>query len=50
MKRAELLQRLKRIQESPRFQERNISTISAMLSDEALLKHVETCEAAPKKH
>lgn len=49
MNRAVLLERLQRVQESPRFQNRDIRSISAILSNEALLKHVEVCEAAAQK-
>lgn len=44
MTRLELLQRLKQLQQMPKFQERDITTVSALLSKEALAKHVEICE------
>ena len=46
MTRLALLERLKELQRMPKFQERDISTISACLSKEALAKHVELCEMA----
>ncbi|MFI0845792.1 hypothetical protein [Mesorhizobium sp. IMUNJ 23232] len=46
MTRLALLQRLQELQQTPKFQNRDICTISAMLSKEALAKHVEVCEAA----
>jgi hypothetical protein len=46
MTRLALLERLKELQRMPKFQERDISTISACLSKEALAKHVELCEEA----
>lgn len=46
MTRLALLERLKELQRMPKFQERDISTISACLSKEALAKHVELCEQA----
>jgi hypothetical protein len=39
-----LLERLKEIQQMPRYQGRDISTISAVLSNQALARHVELCE------
>ncbi|MDX3926119.1 MAG: hypothetical protein QHC90_10015 [Shinella sp.] len=46
MNRAALLERLQELQQMPKFQNRDIRTISAVLSNEALAKHVEVCEAA----
>ncbi|WP_394887365.1 hypothetical protein ACG873_21265 [Mesorhizobium sp. AaZ16] len=46
MTRLALLERLKELQQMPKFQNRDISTISACLSKEALAKHVELCEKA----
>jgi hypothetical protein len=46
MTRATLLERLRQLQQLPKFQGRDICTISAMLSKEALARHVEVCEAA----
>lgn len=46
MTRAALLERLRELQQTPRFQNRDICTVSAMLSKEALARHLEVCEAA----
>jgi hypothetical protein len=46
MTRISLLERLKEIQQTPRFQGRDITTISAVLSNQALAKHIEVCEQA----
>ncbi|MET3792781.1 hypothetical protein [Aquamicrobium terrae] len=46
MTRLALLKRLKEVQQMPRYQGRDITTISAVLSNEALAKHVEVCEEA----
>ncbi|MCR4267209.1 hypothetical protein [Nitratireductor sp. ZSWI3] len=46
MTRLSLLERLKELQDMPKFQNRDIRTITAMMSMEALAKHVEVCEAA----
>jgi hypothetical protein len=46
MTRGALLTRLQELQRMPKFQNRDICTISAVLSKEALAKHVEVCEAA----
>jgi len=46
MTRVALLERLKELQELPKFQNRDIRTVSAVLSTEALAKHVEVCEQA----
>ena len=46
MTRLALLERLKEVQQMPRYQGRDITTISAVLSNEALAKHVETCAEA----
>jgi hypothetical protein len=44
MTRIALLERLKEIQKMPRFQGRDITTISAVLSNQALARHIEVCE------
>jgi len=46
MTRVALLERLKELQEMPKFQNRDIRTVSAVLNTEALAKHVEVCEQA----
>lgn len=46
MTRLALLERLKEVQRMPRYQGRDITTISAVLSNQALARHVETCEVA----
>ena len=46
MTRGALLQRLNELQRMPKFQNRDICKISAMLSKDALVKHVEHCETA----
>jgi hypothetical protein len=46
MTRGALLLRLVELQKLPKFQGRDICTISVMLSKEALEKHVEHCERA----
>jgi hypothetical protein len=46
MTRLELLERLQQLQQTPKFQNRDICTISAVLTKEALAKHVEVCESA----
>ena len=46
MTRLALLERLKEVQQMPRYQGRDITTISAVLSNQALAKHIETCEVA----
>jgi len=46
MTRVALLERLKELQDMPKFQNRDIRTVSAVLSTEALAKHVEVCEQA----
>jgi hypothetical protein len=48
MTRAALLERLRELQQMPMFQGRDICTISAMLSKEALARHLEVCEAAAR--
>lgn len=53
MTRLALLQRLKEVQMMPRYEGRDITTISAVLSNEALARHLEVCEqgalaAAPR--
>ncbi len=49
MNRAELLVRLQRVQDLPQMQGRNIRSIAAILSNDALQKHVEVCEAQAEK-
>lgn len=44
MTRGALLVRLQELQRLPKFQNRDICTISAVLSKDALEKHVEHCE------
>jgi hypothetical protein len=44
MTRIVLLERLKEVQQMPRYQGRDITTISAVLSNQALAKHIEVCE------
>jgi len=46
MSRIALLERLKELQKMPRYQGRDITTISAVLSNQALAKHIEVCEQA----
>ena len=46
MTRLTLLERLKEVQQTPRYAGRDITTISAVLSTQALLRHVEVCEEA----
>lgn len=46
MTRVALLERLKELQQMPKFQNRDIRTISAVLTNEALAKHVAVCEEA----
>lgn len=46
MTRVALIERLKELQQMPKFQNRDIRTVSAMMSIEALAKHVEICEQA----
>ncbi|MCR5858878.1 hypothetical protein [Mesorhizobium sp. J428] len=46
MTRGALLVRLQELQRLPKFQNRDICTISAVLSKDALEKHVEHCERA----
>lgn len=46
MTRLALLERLKQVQKMPRYQGRDIMTISAVLSNQALERHVELCEQA----
>lgn len=46
MNRGELLGRLRELQRLPKFQNRDICAITAMLSMDALRKHVEHCETA----
>jgi len=49
MNRAELLVRLQRVQNMPQMQGRNIRSVAAILSVDALRKHVEVCEAQAAK-
>ncbi|RFZ87513.1 hypothetical protein D0Y60_12140 [Shinella sp. WSJ-2] len=44
MSRLALLERLKVAQKMPKYQGRDITTISAILSNQALTRHVEVCE------
>lgn len=44
MTRLALLDRLKELQQMPKFEGRDIRTISAVMSNDALAKHVEVCE------
>jgi len=46
MSRLALLERLKVIQQMPKYHGRDITTISAVLSNQALARHVEVCEEA----
>lgn len=46
MTRFALLERLKAVQRMPKYQGRDITTITALLSYQALTKHVELCEEA----
>ena len=46
MTRLQLLERLKEVQKMPRYQGRDITTISAALNNQALAKHIELCEQA----
>ena len=46
MTRLALLERLKEVQQMPRYQGRDITTISAVLSNQALARHLEVCEQA----
>lgn len=46
MTRIELLEKLKELQKMPRYHGRDITTISAVLSNQALAKHIEVCEQA----
>lgn len=46
MTRLALLERLKEVQQMPRYQGRDIMTISAALSNQALARHIELCEEA----
>ena len=45
MTRGALLERLQELQRMPKFQNRDICTISAILSKDALVKHIEYCES-----
>lgn len=44
MTRLALLEKLKEVQQMPKFHGRDITTISACLTNQALAKHVEQCE------
>lgn len=44
MTRFALLERLKALQKMPKFEGRDITTISAILTTQALARHVEACE------
>jgi len=46
MTRLALLERLKEVQQMPRYKGRDITTISAVLSNQALARHLELCEEA----
>jgi len=46
MTRLALLERLKAVQQMPRYHGRDITTISAVLNNQALAKHLELCEEA----
>ncbi len=46
MSRFALLERLKAVQQMPKYQGRDITTISAVLSNQALARHVDVCEQA----
>jgi hypothetical protein len=46
MTRLALLERLKEVQQMPRYQGRDIMTISAALSNQGLARHLELCEEA----
>ena len=46
MTRLQLLERLKTLQQMPPHTKRDITTVSAMLTSEALARHVELCEIA----
>jgi hypothetical protein len=48
MTRVALLDRLKELQEMPKFRNRDIRTISAVLTNEALARHVAVCEEVAK--
>lgn len=49
MSRAELLERLQVLQGLPELQGRNIRSIAPILSTDALLRHVEACEATAER-
>lgn len=46
MTRLALLERLKEVQQMPKYQGRDITTISAVMSNQTLARHVEVCEEA----
>ncbi len=46
MTRVELLERLQQLQHMEKFKGRDITTVSAFLSQEALANHVKVCEDA----
>ncbi|MCJ8149985.1 hypothetical protein MNR02_17700 (plasmid) [Shinella sp. H4-D48] len=45
MTRLALLERLKAVQQMPKFERRDITTIAAILNTKALARHVEVCES-----
>lgn len=48
MSRLELLEKLKEVQRMPKYEGRDITTISAVLSNEALQQHIERCEESAR--
>lgn len=46
MTRSDLLKRLQHVQDAPQLKGRDVRSITAILSMDALKKHVEVCEAA----
>jgi hypothetical protein len=50
MTRVALLERLKELQRLPKFQNRDIRTISACLTMDALIEHVRVCEEVAGVH
>ena len=49
MTRADLLKRLQTVQDAPQLKGRDVRSISAILSMDALLKHVEVCEEKARR-
>ena len=49
MTRADLLKRLQNVQHAPQLKGRDVRSISAILSMDALLKHVEVCEEKARR-